>query len=69
MSGEEDTGNGWLQLIERLRREGIIRSPEVIRALKTVRREMFLPDNVRGLASSDSPLPIGLNQTISAPHN
>ncbi len=69
MNGEEKADNGWLRLIERLQRESILKTPEVIRALKIVRRESFLPDNVKEFASQDSPLPIGLNQTISAPHN
>lgn len=55
-------------LVQRLMEEGIIHSPEVARAMKTVPRERFLPENVRANAYVDAPLPIGYGQTISAPH-
>lgn len=51
-----------------LAEEGVIRSPEVERVMRTVSREMFLSDSVRANAYVDSPLPIGFGQTISAPH-
>ena len=59
----------WDELVERLIREGILRSPTVIRAMRVVSREAFLPENVRSYAAVDSPLPIGWGQTISAPHD
>ena len=69
MREKEDTDDDWLQLVESLEREGILRSPEVIRALRIVPRTKFLPDNMKKFASTDAPIPIGSNQTISAPHN
>ncbi len=51
-----------------LKREGIIRSRKVERALLTVPRELFVPESYRDLAYADTPLPIGKGQTISAPH-
>jgi protein-L-isoaspartate(D-aspartate) O-methyltransferase len=48
--------------------EGIIRSPEVGRAMRAVPRELFVPKKIRASTYVDSPLPIGYNQTISAPH-
>ena len=42
--------------------------PGVISAMSRVPREMFLPDLLQGRAYDDTPLPIGLGQTISAPH-
>ena len=57
----------WENLVERLIEEGILRSPDVIRAMRIVSREYFLPDNMKSYAAVDSPLPIGLGQTISAP--
>jgi len=57
----------WEGLIERLVDEGILRSPQVIRSMRMVSRESFLPDNVKSYAAVDSPLPIGSGQTISAP--
>jgi protein-L-isoaspartate(D-aspartate) O-methyltransferase len=40
----------------------------VISAMSRVPREVFLPVDLRSRAYDDTPLPIGLNQTISAPH-
>lgn len=40
----------------------------VIRAMSEVRRELFVPESLRSRAYDDTPLSIGLNQTISAPH-
>jgi len=57
----------WDNLIERLVEEGILRSPQAIRAMRMVSREYFLPDNMKSYAAVDSPLPIGSGQTISAP--
>jgi len=57
----------WEELIQKLVRSGILRSPNVIRALRQVPREPFLPENVKGNAAMDCPLPIGLGQTASAP--
>jgi protein-L-isoaspartate(D-aspartate) O-methyltransferase len=57
----------WEGLIQKLVRGGILRSPNVIRALRQVPREPFLPGNVKASAASDCPLPIGSGQTASAP--
>lgn len=40
----------------------------VLTAMARVPREMFVPDQLRSRAYDDMPLPIGFNQTISAPH-
>jgi protein-L-isoaspartate(D-aspartate) O-methyltransferase len=40
----------------------------VISAMARVPRELFLPETLQSRAYDDTPLPIGLNQTISAPH-
>ena len=40
----------------------------VISAMSRVPRELFLPVALQSRAYEDTPLPIGLNQTISAPH-
>jgi len=61
--------NEWEGLVERLIREGILRSPSVIKAMRVVSRDAFLPENVRSYGAVDSPLPIGWGQTISAPHD
>jgi len=59
----------WEKLIDNLIREGILRSPEVIKAMRSVPREKFLPENMRSYSATDTPLPIGLGQTVSAPHS
>jgi protein-L-isoaspartate(D-aspartate) O-methyltransferase len=58
----------WEGLIQKLIRSGILRSPKVIRALRQVPREPFLPEKVKDSAVMDCPLPIGSGQTASAPH-
>jgi len=59
----------WEQLVQNLIAEGILRSPRVIRAMRQVNREQFLPDHLKDYCAVDTPLPIGLGQTISAPHD
>ena len=56
------------QLIENLVHTGYIRSDAVVQAMRTVKRELFLPTRLRSQAYHDTPLEIGLGQTISAPH-
>jgi len=59
----------WEELIERLIREGILRSEKVIRAMRLVHRVNFVPENMKPHSVADTPLPIGYGQTISAPHS
>ncbi|MGQ9507528.1 MAG: hypothetical protein ACUVTB_06730 [Candidatus Bathycorpusculaceae bacterium] len=59
----------WEKLIENLIREGILRSPKVIKAMRSVPRAKFLPENMKSYSAVDTPLPIGFGQTISAPHS
>ena len=57
---------------ERMVREQIagrdVRDPRVLAAMRKVPRHLFVPADVRKLAYIDSPLPIGLGQTISQPY-
>ncbi|MFW9793207.1 MAG: protein-L-isoaspartate(D-aspartate) O-methyltransferase [Candidatus Thorarchaeota archaeon] len=55
-------------LVRRLRNNGYIKSDEMERAFRAVPREEFVRPETRKHAYRDSPLPIGLGQTISAPH-
>ena len=57
----------WEELVQSLKRRGLLQSMNVIRALRRVPREPFLPDSVKPYAAIDSPLPIGSGQTASAP--
>ncbi len=54
------------RLIEELRFHGI--SERVLDAMRSVPRHLFVPERERSHAYADYPLPIGWNQTISAPH-
>jgi len=59
----------WEKLIAGLIAEGILKSPMVIKAMRAVQRKQFLPENMRLYTATDTPLPIGFGQTISAPHS
>ena len=45
-----------------------IRSEAVLLAMRSVPRHLFVPDRLQKHAYDDSPLPIGLGQTISQPY-
>lgn len=61
---------------ERLRREMVetqleargIRDERVLDAMRRVPRHRFVPEDLRGRAYDDGPLPIGYSQTISQPY-
>ncbi|MFC1787169.1 protein-L-isoaspartate O-methyltransferase [Halobacteriota archaeon] len=55
-----------IKLLEGLRSYGI--SERVLDAMKKVPRHLFVPPSYRSQAYADHPLPIGEDQTISAPH-
>jgi protein-L-isoaspartate(D-aspartate) O-methyltransferase len=54
------------QLLQSLRSQGF--SKEIIKAFSKVRRENFLPKNLKQNAYEDTALPIGQGQTISQPY-
>ena len=56
------------RVIEKLIREGYIKSKRVIDALLKVPREEFVPEHLKEHAYVDTPLEIGHGQTISAIH-
>ena len=58
----------WEKLIDRLVKQDILRSPQVIKAMRMVPRTIFLPTDMQSYTATDTPLPIGSGQTISAPH-
>ncbi len=45
-----------------------VRDPNVLAALRTVPRHLFVPEDVRADAYADHPVPIGEGQTISQPY-
>jgi len=59
----------WEKLIDSLTKEGILRSQKVIKAMRSLPRVKFLPENMQSYSAVDTPLPIGFGQTISAPHS
>ena len=59
----------WEILVEKLIRENILRTPKVIKAMRSVPRANFLPENMQSYSAADTPLPIGFGQTVSAPHS
>ncbi|MHA2397807.1 MAG: protein-L-isoaspartate(D-aspartate) O-methyltransferase [Promethearchaeota archaeon] len=56
------------QLVEGLKKRNYVKTQEVIRAMNIVPRHKFIPKEAESSAYIDSPLSIGLGQTISAPH-
>uniref|UniRef100_A0A7C2BK72 Protein-L-isoaspartate O-methyltransferase n=1 Tax=Thermosphaera aggregans TaxID=54254 RepID=A0A7C2BK72_9CREN len=56
------------RVVELLVDSGYLRNPRVIKALLTVPRELFVPEEMKKYAYHDTPLPIGWGQTISAIH-
>ncbi len=52
---------------EQLVRRGI-RDERVLEAMSSIPREEFVPEEFRGEAYSDQPLPIGYGQTITQPY-
>ena len=57
---------GRRRLVQSLEARGI-RDPRVLAAMRTVPRELFVDEALRGEAYADSALPIGEQQTISQP--
>ena len=56
------------KLVESLKNRKFLTKPDVIKAMLKVPRHTFLPKGALSSAYIDSPLSIGLGQTISAPH-
>jgi protein-L-isoaspartate(D-aspartate) O-methyltransferase len=55
------------ELIHKLERETILKTPGIKKALIEVDRSGFVPEELKNLAYQDIPLPIGEDQTISQP--
>ena len=56
------------QAVDDLVREGLLKDPNIMRAMAKVPREEFLPGDAKSYAYVDSPIPIGYGQTTSALH-
>ena len=55
-------------MVEAQLRARNIKSEAVLEAMRKVPRHLFVPENMQKYAYDDSPLPIGLGQTISQPY-
>jgi protein-L-isoaspartate(D-aspartate) O-methyltransferase len=62
-----DFSNKKLSLLAELRRDGIA-DEQVLRAVESVPRELFVPETFQDRAYENIPLPIGRAQTISQPY-
>jgi protein-L-isoaspartate(D-aspartate) O-methyltransferase len=56
------------QAVEDLVREGLLKDPNIVKAMEKVPREEFLPADAKSYAYVDAPIPIGYGQTTSALH-
>ena len=50
-----------------IKEPGKVTNPAILQAFASIRREDFVPQDVKPLASLNEALPIGYNQTISQP--
>ncbi|HEM46324.1 MAG TPA: protein-L-isoaspartate(D-aspartate) O-methyltransferase [Alphaproteobacteria bacterium] len=66
--GDEDYATRRRRMVERQIMARGVTDSATVRAMLAVPRHRFVPADVRGLAYSDQPLPIGLDQTISQPY-
>ena len=56
-----------MNLIDSLIKENWLKTPRIIRAFRKIKREDFMPDDIRALAEINEAMPIGYSQTISQP--
>lgn len=56
------------EMVNRLVTYGYLRDERIAHAMRKVPRHVFVPVESRRYAYEDIPLPVGHNQTISAPH-
>jgi protein-L-isoaspartate(D-aspartate) O-methyltransferase len=72
VSAADARGDGPARQRERMVAEQVaargVADARVLEALRRVPRHLFVPENVRGEAYGDHPLPIGQGQTISQPY-
>jgi protein-L-isoaspartate(D-aspartate) O-methyltransferase len=55
------------QFVDLLIQEGWLKTPEIVEAFKKIKREDFIPEDMKDMAELNQPLPIGFGQTISQP--
>ncbi len=57
----------WEKLIDNLQKQGILQTPKITQAMRTVPRSKFLPPEMQAYTAQDTPLSIGFGQAILAP--
>jgi protein-L-isoaspartate(D-aspartate) O-methyltransferase len=68
LAEEQKTIDKRKEMIEtQIKRRGI-KDPDVLSAMSSVPRHLFMPEHVRNQAYDDNPVPIGEGQTISQPY-
>jgi protein-L-isoaspartate(D-aspartate) O-methyltransferase len=56
------------ELVEHLREQGVLQSPQIVRAFSAINREDFVVRDMKGWAQVDEALPLPSGQTISQPY-
>tara|TARA_Y100000310_G_C20593400_1_gene769268 strand:+ start:661 stop:1269 length:609 start_codon:yes stop_codon:yes gene_type:complete len=56
-----------MNLVDSLIKQGVLKTPRIIRAFKSIKRHDFLPEEMKNVSELDQPLEIGKGQTISQP--
>ncbi len=56
------------ELVQNLKKSGVLRTPQIIEAFLKVDRKDFVPESLKDAAYFDEALPIGRGQTISQPY-
>jgi len=67
-SERQSERNAMVDHLVRVYRDEPVQDEKVLRALRRVPRHIFVPSNLARRAYDDTPLPIGLGQTISQPY-
>lgn len=62
-----DEGSLQMDLVEKLTRQGRLRTERIIQAFREIERKDFVPEGKKDLAGLNRPLSIGEGQTISQP--
>jgi len=57
----------WVKLIANLIKQGNLHTPNVIRAMRTLPREKFVPSEMQAYSALDTPIQLGYGQSILAP--
>lgn len=57
----------WEKLVDNLIKQGNVRSPNVIRAMRAVPRDKFVPVEMQVYSATDTPIQLGYGQSILAP--